>query len=100
MVNYFINRDFKYYGMDVPTLSTFLRPILTVTTVWNTGKTSEIYPIETNTRIEKFSEKNFDAAGWTDFRIFRMGARVPILLQNPFYFSITYFAQIILQKYS
>ena len=27
--------------MDVPTLSTFLRPILNVTTVWNTGGTGD-----------------------------------------------------------
>ena len=29
--------------MDVPTFSTFLRPILTVTTVWNTGGTGDIH---------------------------------------------------------
>ena len=29
--------------MDALTLSTFLSPILTVTTVWNTGETGEIY---------------------------------------------------------
>ena len=29
--------------MDIPTLSMFLRPILTVTTVWNTGETGDIY---------------------------------------------------------
>ena len=28
--------------MDVPTLSSFLRPILTFTSVWNTGETSDI----------------------------------------------------------
>ena len=35
--------DIKYYGMDVPTLSLCLRPILTVTFVRNTGETSDIY---------------------------------------------------------
>ena len=28
--------------MGVPILSTFFRPILTVTTVWNTGETGDI----------------------------------------------------------
>ena len=28
--------------MDVPTLSLFLRPILTVASVWNTGETGDI----------------------------------------------------------
>ena len=28
--------------MDVPTLSLFLRPILTVTSVWNTGETGDM----------------------------------------------------------
>ena len=31
-----------YYRMDVHTLSTFLSPILTVASVWNTGETGEI----------------------------------------------------------
>ena len=31
--------------MDVPTLGAFLRPMFTVTTVWNTGGTGDInYP--------------------------------------------------------
>ena len=34
-----------FYGMDVPTLSTFLIPILTLTTVWNTGETGDIYGV-------------------------------------------------------
>ena len=34
--------DIWYYGMDVPTLNLFLRPILTVTSVWNTGETGDI----------------------------------------------------------
>ena len=29
--------------MDVPTLKLILRPILTVTLVWNTGETVDIY---------------------------------------------------------
>ena len=29
--------------MDVPTLSTFLRLILTVTSVWNSGETGDIH---------------------------------------------------------
>ena len=29
--------------MDVPTLSSFLRPTLTVTLVWNTGETGDMY---------------------------------------------------------
>ena len=29
--------------MDVIILDAFLRPILTVTTVWNTGETGDIY---------------------------------------------------------
>ena len=29
--------------MDVPTLSTFLMPILTVTSVWNTGETGNMF---------------------------------------------------------
>ena len=29
--------------MDVPTLNTFLSPMFTVTTVWNTGETGDIY---------------------------------------------------------
>ena len=29
--------------MDVHTLNTFLRPILTVTSVWNTGETGDIH---------------------------------------------------------
>ena len=32
--------------MDAPTLSTFLSPILTVTTVWNTGETGDIDAIK------------------------------------------------------
>ena len=32
--------------LDVPTLNTFSRPILTVTTVWNTGETGNIYIIK------------------------------------------------------
>ena len=32
-----------YYRMDVPTLNTFLMPIFTVTKVWNTGETGDIY---------------------------------------------------------
>ena len=31
--------------MDTLTLSTFLIPILTVTTVWNTGETGDIYEL-------------------------------------------------------
>ena len=31
------------YRMDVLTLGTFLSTILTVTTVWNTGETGDIY---------------------------------------------------------
>ena len=38
--------DMSYYGMDVPTLSLFLRPILTVTSVWNAGETGEIYSLK------------------------------------------------------
>ena len=30
--------------MDVPTLNTFLSPMFTVTTVWNTGEPGDIYP--------------------------------------------------------
>ena len=33
----------RYYGMDVPNLSTFLRLILTVTSLWNTRETDDIY---------------------------------------------------------
>ena len=29
-------------GMDIPTMSSFLRPILTVTSVWNTEETGDI----------------------------------------------------------
>ena len=32
--------------MDVPTLSLFLRPILTVTSVWNTRETGDIHYYE------------------------------------------------------
>ena len=32
--------------MDVPTLSTFLRLILIVTTVWNTGETGDINTLD------------------------------------------------------
>ena len=41
-----ISRGFSnlgYYGMDVPIAIEFLRPILTVTTTWNTGETGDIY---------------------------------------------------------
>ena len=34
--------DIQYCRMDALTLSTFLSPILTVTTVWNTGETGDI----------------------------------------------------------
>ena len=37
------NMDIYYYGMDVRTLSLFLRLILTVTSVWSTEVTSDIY---------------------------------------------------------
>ena len=30
-------------GMDVPVLIEFLRPILTITTFWNTGETVDIF---------------------------------------------------------
>ena len=32
-----------YYRMDVHTLSTFLSPILTVASVWNTGETGDMF---------------------------------------------------------
>ena len=38
-----LKEQFIYYGRNVPTLSMFLRPILTVTLVWNTGETGDIY---------------------------------------------------------
>ena len=37
------NKDVQYYRMDALTLGTFLSPILTFTTVWNTGETVDNY---------------------------------------------------------
>ena len=33
-------------GMDVPTLKLVLRPMLTVTTVWNTGEIGDMYKFD------------------------------------------------------
>ena len=47
LLNTTINIDIKYYGMDVPTLSLYLRAILTVTSVY-TGETgTSVYTGET-----------------------------------------------------
>ena len=35
--------DIQYYRMDALPLGTFFSPILTVTTVWNTGETGDVY---------------------------------------------------------
>ena len=40
--------DISYYRIDVLTLGTFLSPILTVTTEWNTGETGDI-----KTKVQK-----------------------------------------------
>ena len=43
---YIIYIEWSYnniYGMNVPTLKLVLRPILSVTSVWNTGETGDIY---------------------------------------------------------
>ena len=37
------NIDIQYYIVGVTILSMFLSPFLTVTTIWNTGETGDIY---------------------------------------------------------
>ena len=39
----YVLKNLKYLGMDIPILDWVLRPMLTVTTEWNTEETSDIY---------------------------------------------------------
>ena len=48
-----------YYRMDVHTLSTFLSPILTVASVWNTGET-----IDMNNQPSLYPTTNLNQSFW------------------------------------
>ena len=52
--------------MDVPILSTFLSPILTVASVWNTGETGDIYVVKISVIFtKKVAFKFYEIHPWT-----------------------------------